>query len=107
MFGPVLHLGGRFIATAIVNCGGGATCNTGLPTVPASSKNLQHGLEAAFGIIAVVAVVMVVVGGLQFVLAQGDPQTVVRARKTIIYAVVGLVVAVSADVIVGFVLNKL
>jgi Type IV secretion system pilin len=106
MSGNLLRLD-HSVATAIVNCGRGARCDTGLPTTPATSANLQHGLEAVFGIVAVVAVVVVVIGGLQFILAQGDPQGVARARMTIIYAVVGLAVAISAEAIVAFVLGRL
>src|SRR5260370_35470729 len=93
-------------ASAGVGCVNGSTCDTGLPKVNATPTNLQSGVAAVFATIGVVSVVMVVIGGLQFVLAQGDPQAVARARMTIIYAVIGLAVAVSAEVIVAFVLNK-
>jgi hypothetical protein len=107
MIGYLSRFGAHFAASAVVNCGSGATCDTGLPKVGASSGNLQSGLTAVFAVVAVVAVVVAVIGGLQFILAQGNPQSVARARQTIIYAVVGLAIAVSAEAIVGFVLNKL
>jgi hypothetical protein len=44
---------------------------------------------------------------LQLVLSQGDPKSAAQARQTIIYAVIGLVVAISAEVIVTFVIDKL
>jgi Type IV secretion system pilin len=91
---------------AQVACGNGATCPTGLPTVKATSQNLQNGLAALFAILGVLAVVMVVVGGFQLVMSQGDPQAAGRARMTVIYAVIGLAIAISAEGIIGFVLGK-
>jgi hypothetical protein len=93
--------------TANVNCANGSRCDTGLPKVGATAGNLQAGLAAAFAVIGVISVIMVAVGGFQFIMSQGDPQSAGRARMTIIYSVIGLAVAVSAEAIVAFVLNKL
>ena len=82
-------------------------CNTGLPKVDASTGNLHTILSITFGILAVVAVLFVVIGALKFVTASGDPQEVAKARNTIIYAVVGLIIAISAEILVAFVLNKI
>jgi hypothetical protein len=82
-------------------------CSTGLPKVQASSGNVHTILSITFGILAVVAVLFVVIAALKFVTASGDPQEVAKARNTIIYALVGLVIAISAEVFVAFVLNKI
>lgn len=55
----------------------------------------------------VVAVIMIVVAGLQYVISGGDTQKVTGARNMIVGAVVGLVVIVSAESILLFVLSKL
>jgi hypothetical protein len=96
-----------FAASSQVNCqlGGGSACATGLPTTQTNGA-LSTALTLAFGVIGVISVVMVVIGGLQFILSQGDPQSAAKARMTIIYAVIGLGVAISAEAIVAFVLNK-
>jgi uncharacterized membrane protein len=57
-------------------------------------------------IAGVVAVVMIVVGGLKFITSQGDANKTAGARNTILYAVIGLVVVALAQVIVHFVLTK-
>lgn len=68
-------------------------------------------IKVAITVIAIVvgiaAVIMIVIAGLRFVTAGGDAQAVASARSTIIYALVGLVVAVMAESLVAFVLNKL
>lgn len=86
---------------------GSGVCDTGLPTVQASSANLQSALQIAFGVIGGIAVIMIMYGGLKFILAQGDPQSTVQARKTIVFSVVGLGIAISAEAIVSFALGKI
>lgn len=58
-------------------------------------------------VIGFAAVVVIILSGLRFVTASGDPQAIAKARGSIIYALVGLVVAVLAESLVLFVLDKL
>jgi len=57
-------------------------------------------------IIGVVAVIMIMVGGLRMILSAGDSKTVASARNSIIYAAVGILVAVVAQGLVVFVIDK-
>jgi ABC-type polysaccharide transport system permease subunit len=50
---------------------------------------------------------MIVIAGLRFITAQGNPQENAKARNTIVYAVVGLLVALIAEIFVSFILGKL
>ncbi|HSX53066.1 MAG TPA: hypothetical protein VLF90_01725 [Patescibacteria group bacterium] len=54
----------------------------------------------------VAAVVMVIVGGFKYVVSQGDPNAVNSAKNTILFALLGLVIAGSAQLIISFVLNR-
>lgn len=93
----------------IQNCAQGdnsANCLTNLPVVDASNTTLQSVLGVIFGVIAAVAVIIIVIQGIRFVLSGGDPQKAADARKGIIYAVVGLGVAISAELIVRFVIGS-
>lgn len=54
-----------------------------------------------------VAVIMIVVGGLRYVLSGGDSSAVNGAKNTLLYAVVGLVVTVMSYAIVNFVLSRI
>lgn len=69
------------------------------------SQQLQGALQLAFGILGAIALLVIVIAALQYVLSAGDAQKVARAKDTIIYALVGLVVAVMAFAIVTFVLD--
>lgn len=57
-------------------------------------------------VVGAAAVIGIVIGGLRYVVTSGDPQGAAAARNTIIYSVVGLVVALAAQGIVRFVLNN-
>lgn len=97
---------------ASLNCGGlpgESSCNnnTGLPTISASAANVQTIFQIVFGILGAVAVIYIILSSIRMITAQGDPQSVQKARQGILYAAVGLVIALSAELIVTFVLNKL
>lgn len=57
-------------------------------------------------IVGVVAVIMIIVGGLKYITSGGDSGNVTGAKNTILYAVVGLIVVALAQFIVRFVLAK-
>jgi len=54
-----------------------------------------------------VAVIMIIVGGIQYTTSQGDSSSVTKAKNTILYAVIGLVVALSAAGIVTFIITNI
>lgn len=56
-------------------------------------------------IIGVVAVIMIIYGGIQYTTSAGDTGKVTNAKNTILYSVVGLVVALLAYALVNFVLK--
>lgn len=56
-------------------------------------------------IVGLVAVVMLIYGGFRYITSGGESQAVGNAKNTIIYAIVGLLLVVFAQVIVHFVLN--
>lgn len=58
----------------------------------------------ALGIVTVIAVI---IGGVMYTTSTGDPQKTTRARNTIIYALIGLVVAVVSQLIILFVLDRI
>ena len=57
-------------------------------------------------IIGAVSVIMLIIGGFRYVVSQGDQQQVQSAKNTILYAVVGIVVAILAYAAVNFVIGS-
>jgi hypothetical protein len=86
---------------------GGGTCLTNLPKVQGDSAALQHGLQLVFGIAGAMAMLFIVYSGFKYVKSQGEPAELEKARNAIIYALVGLTLAVSAEAIITFVLLRL
>ena len=58
-------------------------------------------------VLAIIAVIVLVIAGIRFAVSQGNPQSVGNVRNTVIYAIVGLVVAALAQALVQLVLTKL
>ena len=73
-----------------------------------SSTWLQgHVFAIICGVAAAIALLMIVIGGMQYVLAKGNPQEVAKARDTIIYSAVGLLVITLAYALVSLVLTRI
>jgi len=58
-------------------------------------------------IIGAIAVIMLIIGGIRYVVSGGDAAAITGAKNTILYAVIGIVVAILAYAIVNFVINGL
>ena len=56
-------------------------------------------------IIGIIAVIMIIVGGIRYTLSNGNASSVKEAKDTILYAVIGLIVASMAYAIVNFVVG--
>lgn len=57
-------------------------------------------------IIGAIAVIMLIIGGIRYVTSSGDSAAVTSAKNTILYAVVGIVVAILAYAVVNFVITS-
>jgi hypothetical protein len=62
-------------------------------------------LQILFGTLGSIALLIIVVSGLRYILAAGDPTATAQAKNTILYAVVGLAVSLAAFSIVTFVIK--
>jgi len=57
-------------------------------------------------IIGVASVIVIIIGGFMYVVSAGNSDTTTKAKNTILYALVGLVISVFAQAIVRFVLSS-
>ena len=57
-------------------------------------------------IVGAISVIMIVIGGLRYVLSGGNSSNVTAAKNTILYAIVGLVVAMLAYAVINFVIES-
>ena len=57
-------------------------------------------------ILGIIAVIMIIIGGLRYTTSNGDAGGIKTAKDTILYAVIGLIVAILAFAIVNFVVDS-
>lgn len=57
-------------------------------------------------VLGAIAVIMIVIGGIRYATSNGDSGSIKSAKDTILYAVIGLIVAILAYSIVNFVLDS-
>lgn len=58
-------------------------------------------------VVGIVSVFVLIVGGIRYILSEGDPTRVSSARNGIIHAIIGLIIVAVAQSLVVFVLNRL
>ena len=57
-------------------------------------------------VVGAVSVIMIIIGGFRYIISGGDSSGVSNAKNTILYAIVGLVIVLFAQVIIRFVLTN-
>ncbi len=81
-----------------------AATSTPLPPGPQSLGEFIGLLDTIanwiFAVLLGIAVVFIILAALQFVMAGGDPAAVSQARQKLVYAVIGIIVAVASKGIV-------
>ncbi len=55
--------------------------------------------------VGILSVIMLIVGGMHYVISGGKKESVTTAKNTILYAIVGLIVSLMAFAIINFILN--
>ena len=58
-------------------------------------------------IAGIIAVIMLIVGGIKYLISGGDSKKVTDAKNTVLYAIIGLVICFLAFAIVNFVISTL
>ncbi|MBR3252694.1 hypothetical protein IKF84_01310 [Candidatus Saccharibacteria bacterium] len=69
--------------------------------------NIQSIINAVIGILGIVCVIVIIIGGINYMTSSGDAGKVKKAKDTILYGVIGLVVCVLAFAIVNFVISNI
>jgi hypothetical protein len=57
-------------------------------------------------VVGAISVIMVVIGGLRYVISGGNSGNVTAAKNTILYAIVGLIISIMAYAIINFVISS-
>ncbi len=57
--------------------------------------------------VGIISVVMLIIGGIRYVISAGDSKKVADAKNTIMYAIIGLIIAILSYAIVNFVITAI
>ncbi|HET7630577.1 MAG TPA: pilin [Candidatus Saccharimonadales bacterium] len=88
--------------------GNTAVCQSNQKSDKNSLSNILHTVINVLLVVAgLVAVLFIIIGGLRYVFSAGDASATKSAKDTIIYAIIGLILAVLAYGIVNFVVSRL
>lgn len=98
----------RLLASATsVQEGANAARADGMPTELIGDNGVFSRItNTALLIVGLISVIMLVYGGLRYILSGGDSKKVTDAKNTILYAIIGLIISMLAYAIVHFVLNS-
>ena len=123
---PLLAFGAGAAVTAMQSATVLADCNS---TTGGSNLSLQAGADCSKGngqqtdlfgqsgvfktitnvllfLIGAISVIMLVIGGLRYVVSGGESSAVTAAKNTILYAIVGVIVALLAYAAIAFVIGS-
>ena len=115
---PALALGVSAAApVAHADCAAGVSSGLSAGANCAQGANQQSDLFGSNGIfktitnvllfvIGAISVIMLIIGGIRYVVSGGDSSAVTSAKNTILYAIVGIVVAILAYALVNFVISS-
>lgn len=94
-------------AVTVVNCEAAGVPSDQCGTVKKNDLDYQSGasrvwsvVSLALGVLGGIAVIMIIIGGIKFTTSQGDSSAIASAKKTILFSVIGLVVAILSSAIV-------
>lgn len=87
--------------------GGNCAELTGEQGLSGGTPVVANAINVALGLLGGVAVIMLIVGGLRYILSQGESSKVAQAKNTIMYAVIGIVLAIFSYAIVIYVTNNI
>jgi type IV secretion system pilin len=77
----------------------------GLPQVDATQSTLKNIIQIVLGIIGAFALLSMTLSGFKYITSGGSPEKTSEAKKGIIFALVGLMIAIMAEAIVSFVIT--
>lgn len=112
---PMMVLGLSVLTPAAVGAESPGTIQEGAGSAKGDSQQERlFGEEGVFRtvtnvllfIIGAIAVIMLIIGGIRYVLSGGDQAQVTSAKNTILYAIIGIVVAILAFAAVDFVIES-
>ncbi len=80
---------------------------TGESPIVGPNGIVTKGVQVLVIVVGIIAVIMLIISGLRLITSGGDPKNAASARDGILYAGIGIVVVITAQLLINFVLTKL
>lgn len=90
----------RFVASVKIGAD-----QAGVPKTTVDNTTIANVLNTTFIVLGSLCVLFIIIGGIRYIISGGDPSGISRAKDTILYAIVGLVITVAAFTIESVVLG--
>jgi hypothetical protein len=71
-----------------------------------ASNMIRDVINTLLYVLGMIAVIMIVIGGIRYTTSNGDSSSTKAAKDTILYSVVGLIIAMLSFAIVNFVVGR-
>ncbi|MBC7564976.1 hypothetical protein H7100_01960 [Candidatus Saccharibacteria bacterium] len=105
--GLIISLASIAIVNLIFNVVGPISTTNGVNLPTASPEEvLKNGLNIMYGLVAAIAVIVVIVGGITYATSAGNSSGITKGKNMLLYAVIGLIVIFAAYAITNFVLLR-
>ncbi len=102
---PALVAAPVFAGSAAESIGEGIDSIGGSENQPTLEQGIKDVVNVLLFVLGAIAVIMIIIGGIRYTTSNGDSSAITGAKNTILYSVVGLVVAILAYAIVNFVVD--
>lgn len=85
-----------------------ATIDAGSAGIPmATDVSVWEGaLNVVYFVAGAVCVVVIIIAGYFYVVSTGNPQAIAKAKNTILYAIIGIVIVMIAFVVTRFIIGR-
>ncbi len=103
---PAFALSTAHAATAAESIKQGSDKVGGSDNKVTLEQGIKNVVNVLLFLIGAIAVIMIIIGGLRYVTSNGDASATKGAKDTILYAVIGIIVAILAYAIVNFVIDS-
>lgn len=103
---PVAFAGTSVLGDACKNNSSSVICQQSAGAEDKTAEFVRDLISLLLYAIGIISVIMIIIGGIRYATSNGDSSQITGAKNTILYAVVGLIVAMLAYAIVNFVVSQ-
>lgn len=93
------------VLNGVDTCTGGPGSNCTPPGLDDFEKVISNVTNIALGLISTIALIFLIQGAILYMSSGGNPDQISKAKNTIFYSIIGLVLAIGSWVIIKFVIG--